>query len=82
MDEKSYDNLSWQIGELANQIEQMDTIRIKNGGGRNIMFKRDEFNQMIYDKSIWKWKDFVKDLSIIALLLTNIGLMLKAFGII
>lgn len=81
MENNQNEEIRWQIEEIENQIEQMQTIRVKNGGGRTIMFNREEFYQMMYDKIVWKWKDFAKDLVIIMSVLTNIGLMLKSFGI-
>jgi hypothetical protein len=69
------------IKELANQIEQMNIIHIQNGNGRKIMFRRPEFYQMIYDKTIFRWKDYAKDIVIILSVLTNLALALKAFGV-
>ncbi len=75
------EKLRWDVKELSNQIEQMNTIHISNGQGRHIMFKRHEFYQMIYDRTVFRWKDYAKDIVIILSVLTNIALTLKAFGI-
>ena len=75
-------NLEKKLDNLTEKLSQMETIHITNGGGRHIMFKRQEFYQMIYDKTIFRWKDYAKDLVIILSVLTNIALFLKAFGLI
>lgn len=49
------------ITNLRTDMQQYNTIRIKNGGGRKILFERDEFFQMLYDKG--KFKNAVRDIS-------------------
>lgn len=38
------------IAETNKKIDNLDSIHIKNGGGRDIAFKRTEFFQMLYDR--------------------------------
>ena len=38
------------IEETNKKIDCSDTIHIKNGGGRDIAFRRGEFFQMLYDR--------------------------------
>lgn len=38
------------IEETNKKIDGLDTIHIKNGGGRDIAFRRGEFFQMLYDR--------------------------------
>ena len=38
------------IEDTNKKIDCLDAIHIKNGGGRDVTFKRSEFFQMIYDR--------------------------------
>lgn len=38
------------IEDTNAKIDCLNTIEIKNGGGRTIQFKRSEFFQMLYDR--------------------------------
>ena len=40
---------------ILESVDELKTIEIRNGGGRHVKFKRDEFFQMLYDrKNVWK----------------------------
>lgn len=36
---------------IQNQVKDLETVVIKNGGGRHISYRRDEFFQMLYDRA-------------------------------
>lgn len=40
------------LEEIQSKIKDLDTVIIKNGGGRHISYKRDEFFQMLYDRAL------------------------------
>lgn len=66
------DSLNSQNARLYEMIEEtnakldcFDTIHIKNGGGRDVAFKRNEFFQMLYDRQKEQFNnvsDFAKKL--------------------
>ena len=40
---------------ILDGVEELKTIEIKNGGGRPVMYHRNDFFQMLYDrKNIWR----------------------------
>jgi len=39
-----------QLDRIERKVDDLQNINIKNGGGRHVMFKRDEFFQMLYDR--------------------------------
>ena len=43
------------FNQILDKVDQLKVIEITNGGGRHVVFKRDEFFQMLYDrKNVWK----------------------------
>ena len=76
------EKLRWDIKELNNSLNNFGIVKVINGNGRKIMYKREEFEQMIYDGMKWRWKDTVKDITIIMSLVVNVGLVLRVFGLI
>jgi len=42
------------LKNLDRKIEDLRSVEIKNGGGRHIVFDREEFFQMLYDNASWK----------------------------
>jgi len=44
-----------KLDVLDKKIDSFDTIHIKNGGGRDVVYHRSEFFQMLYD---WRKEKF------------------------
>lgn len=46
---------------INTKMQTMDSVVIKNGGGREVLYKKDEFNQMVYDngKTVMKKDDII-----------------------
>jgi len=65
------------LQSLTNKIEDMGYVDIKNGGGRQVTYKREEFSQMLYDNMKWKIKDIFKDIVLIISVLAAIISVLK-----
>lgn len=48
--EEKVDAIKTQLTEMDGKIDKLQVIEIRNGGGRHITFRRDEFFQMLYDR--------------------------------
>lgn len=48
--EEKIDAIQTELKSMNSKIDKLQTIEIRNGGGRHIAFKRDEFFQMLYDR--------------------------------
>lgn len=48
----NYSIILSSLDEIKNKLNDMDQVRITNGGGRHISYPRDEFFQMLYDRGI------------------------------
>lgn len=40
-----------QLAEINGKLDLLNEITIKNGGGRHVTYNRNEFSQMMYDKT-------------------------------
>lgn len=66
---KKVDMLSDDVKSLYARLQLLDEIQLKNGNGRIIKMLRDEFYQMIYDKTQVRYV-FEKAKNLITILLT------------
>jgi len=48
--ERNTGRLFDMVEQTAQKIDELHTVKIKNGGGRMITFLRSEFDQMLYDR--------------------------------
>lgn len=48
--EAKLDTIEANIKLLDSKVDNLQFINIKNGGGRHVTFRRDEFFQMLYDR--------------------------------
>ena len=48
--EEKVDAINLTLNEMNGKIDKLQIIEIRNGGGRHITFRRDEFFQMLYDR--------------------------------
>jgi len=44
-----------KLDEMSDKIDSLDEVHIKNGGGRDVVYHRSEFFQMLYD---WRKEKF------------------------
>ena len=44
-----------KLDEMSDKIDSLDEVHIKNGGGRDVVYHRNEFFQMLYD---WRKEHF------------------------
>ncbi|MGD1007441.1 MAG: hypothetical protein ABR980_09455 [Ignavibacteriaceae bacterium] len=44
------DSMNQKIDSLSSKVDLMNEICVKNGGGRHVIYKRNEFCQMLYDR--------------------------------
>ena len=44
-----------KLDEMSDKIDSLDEVHIKNGGGRDVVYHRNEFFQMLYD---WRKEKF------------------------
>jgi len=44
-----------KLDEMSDKIDSLDEVHIKNGGGRDVVYHRSEFFQMLYD---WRKEHF------------------------
>lgn len=55
--EEKIDAIQTELKSMNGKIDKLQTIEIRNGGGRHIQYKRDEFFQMLYDKNKNLWNN-------------------------
>lgn len=82
--QKTVNSLVEQIDNIKNDIGELKIIKIKNGGGRPVMYQREDFYQMIYDRpkeAIERASWFSKNATqIIQFILTNATILYLLMG--
>jgi len=76
----SLHELRGDLQKISNQIEEQAMIVIRNGGGREVRYKSEQFFQMVYDKMFkqWNWKNamlLIKDIGIVVALVYTLFLL-------
>lgn len=71
---EKFDDIITKLNQLSEDVKAQQNIVIKNGGGRDVSFKRSQFFQMVYDKLFkqWTWKQtmtIIKDIGVLAALI-------------
>jgi hypothetical protein len=68
------DSMNDKIDSLGSKVDLMNEICIKNGGGRHISYKRNEFFQMLYDRhSLIKISDKFYKYAVLILVMMQIA---------
>lgn len=78
-DDKHQKAIRESLHEIREILHKLTKVTVKNGGGMPFTYERDVFDQVIYNSMKFKWKDTLKDIAVIASVITAVASAIKAF---
>lgn len=67
------------LHEIRNAIQVLLNPTVRNGGGMMFSTTRQELDQKLYNSMKWKWKDTIKDITVVVSVITALASAVKAF---